>query len=772
MADMNLINTKAAPNIQNQINVVENPNIKIYYQRSTTNKSFVEMSNYLKAIGIKNNRFMLALLDPDLAYIDPHDPNLSVLYKNKIFAECVNNFWYFVREVVRIPTSGEPSPFILNRGNMAFLYLAIMNIDVLLLQPRQTGKTIGAATLYLYYYNFRTRNTQISLLNKEFKDSKENLGRIRAIRDLLPSFIRFDAVFTNDGGRKKKVQNTQNFMENAINNNRIKTYAKARNELAAANLLRGQTFPLLWADEFAFIPFMKTIYGNMRPAMSKAIEIAKREGVPYGLLYTTTPGFLTTEEGKYAYKVMNASSEFNEQWYDLTYPQIMSIISANKLSSFVHVEFNYRQLGYSEEWFAEKCKDQEFDWPLIRREYLLEWSDEAENNPFTKEQLDTVQKFCKQPKKVIMIFGKYQFNIYEEIPLKSNLVPKYPPIIGVDPSGGVSRDSSCITIIDSKTTRVFADLKSNVISLIDLARVIEFIVINMMPNAIVNVELNGGFGRSVVAKLKETKIKKNLYFEYKDKVLEETTDGVRIIRKKRRVKSYGLYSTNNVRDQLIEILKERMNYHKDKIISPSIYQELRGLEVKKNGKVEHSELTHDDQIFSYLMALYVWYEGKNLKELFGIDKSGIRTEMDTDDIVEMNDINELVDITSEIEYINRDDTDKNKLEQQMQLMQKNKGVLFSEFVEKRRKEEEELLKQMLLNPVNRQAYANKYHLNPEDVSIDQDYNGDGNLSSLPNSLFTDFNTDYDDVSSDSIYARYRQGSSNPYNQDTDDNGLQ
>ena len=215
-----------------------------------------------------------------------------------------------------------------------------------------------------------------------------------------------------------------------------------------------------------------------------------------------------------------------------------------------------------------------------------------------------------------------------------------------------------------------------------------------------------------------------------------------------------------------------MNYHKDKIISPSIYQELRGLEVKKNGKVEHSELTHDDQIFSYLMALYVWYEGKNLKELFGIDKSGIRTEMDTDDIVEMNDINELVDITSEIEYINRDDTDKNKLEQQMQLMQKNKGVLFSEFVEKRRKEEEELLKQMLLNPVNRQAYANKYHLNPEDVSIDQDYNGDGNLSSLPNSLFTDFNTDYDDVSSDSIYARYRQGSSNPYNQDMDDNGLQ
>ena len=143
---------------------------------------------------------------------------------------------------------------------------------------------------------------------------------------------------------------------------------------------------------------------------------------------------------------------------------------------------------------------------------------------------------------------------------------------------------------------------------------------------------DNGFGLSVIGKLKETKVKKNLYFEYKDRVLEETTDGIRIIRKKRKTKVYGLYSNNDVRDNLIEILKERVRYHKDKFISPSIYEEMRGLEVKKNGKVEHSDLTHDDQIFSYLMALYVWYEGKNLREVFGIEKSGIKTEEDVDDI--------------------------------------------------------------------------------------------------------------------------------------------
>ena len=462
-----------------------------YYQRSTSNKSFIEMSNYLKAIGVKNNRFMLTLLDPDLAGIDPHDPNLSLNYKMKVLKEVRNNFWYYLREVVRIPSSGPPSPFLLNRGNMAFLYLAIMNINTILLMPRQTGKTIAAACFYVYVYNFRTQNSQISLLNKEFKDSKDNLSRIRSIRDLLPVYLRFDAVFSQVNGKKVKVPNTAVYMEHAVNHNKLRTYAKARNDVSAANLLRGQTFPLLWVDEFAFVPFMKIIYGNMSPAMSKAIEIAKRNAVPYGILYTTTPGFLTTEEGKYAYRIINNATKFNEGWYDLTYQQIIELIDSNKLSTFVHIQFTYQELGYSEEWFYEQCKKQDWEWPLIRREFLLEWSDEAENNPFTKEELDIVRKFCKKPKKTFLIFGKYQLDIFEEIPLLSNLVPKYPPIIGVDPSGGVSKDSSCLTFVDSKTTRVFAELRSNTISLIEMARVIEYIVLNMMPNAIVNIERNG-----------------------------------------------------------------------------------------------------------------------------------------------------------------------------------------------------------------------------------------------------------------------------------------
>lgn len=747
---MQLNNSNVSPS--QQVQLVENQNIRIYYQRSTSNTSFVEMSNYLKAIGIKNNRFMLSLLDPDLANIDPHDPNISYQYKMKVLAEVRNNFWYYLREVVRIPSAGEPSKFILNRGNMAFLYLATMNINCIQIMPRQTGKTIGAAAFYTYIYNFRTQNTQISLLNKEFKDSKENLSRIRAIRDLLPTYLRFDAVFSLVNGKKTKVPNTAVYMENSVNHNKLRTYAKARNELAAANLLRGQTFPLLWADEYAFIPFMKTIYGNMIPAMGKATEIAQKNNVPYGILYTTTPGFLTTDEGKYAYSVINNATPWNEAWYDLTYFQIRNIIDSNKMSTFVFIQYTYQELGYSEEWFYDKCKKADWDMPLIRREYLLEWSDEAENCPFTKEELDVVRKFCKPPKKTILIFGKYELKIFEEIPLKSNLVPKYPPIIGVDPAGGVSRDYSCITFVDSRTTRVFAELRSNTVSLIDVARVLEYIVTNMMPNAIINIERNGGFGKAIIGKLKETKVKKNLYYEMKERVLEESILNGRVVKNKKLTKVYGLDNTKDIRDELIEILRERMTYHKDKFISKTLYDELRGLEIKKNGRVDHSDLTHDDQIFSYLMALYVWYEGKNLKEIFGIEKFGIKTEESVDDIVELDGATNAVDMTPSIAAINTPDGSmEQKIQVQNAEMNRAKGVLFSEFVNKERKLESEHLKLLLRDENAREAYSKHYGVPKESVDINDASGSYGSEQTLPPSLFTDFNKDEEEMENDSIY---------------------
>ena len=74
-------------------NMQRKPIKTIYAHMTTKNKSFLDMHHYLKSIGIKKNAFMLALIDPDLANIDPFDPNLNQIYKQKILVECMHNYW-------------------------------------------------------------------------------------------------------------------------------------------------------------------------------------------------------------------------------------------------------------------------------------------------------------------------------------------------------------------------------------------------------------------------------------------------------------------------------------------------------------------------------------------------------------------------------------------------------------------------------------------------------------------------------------------------------
>ena len=76
-------------------------------------------------------------------------------------------------------------------------------------------------------------------------------------------------------------------------------------------------------------------------------------------------------------------------------------------------------------------------------------------------------------------------DIFEDIDLA------YPPIIGVDVAGATFNDSSAITIIDSHTTKVCANLHCNFIPADDLADVIYQVVTKYMPNSVVNIERNG-----------------------------------------------------------------------------------------------------------------------------------------------------------------------------------------------------------------------------------------------------------------------------------------
>ena len=701
----------------------------VYYHHSTSNKSFIDMAMYLKDRGIKHYEFMLLLLDPDLAGVDPYDPRLSTVMKTKILRECLYNPWYFIREVVRIPQAGKAGgiPFVLHRGNLAMLFCLMLNLNTMCILPRQTGKTYCAVVWYLYLFNFGTNSSEISFLNKKFDDSKNNLSRVKDTRELLPSYLRMDQMFGPDGS-KLKGRNSVESMTHPINRNIIRTVASARDKTSAASLMRGRTTSIIYIDEYAFIKHNKIIYMNMVPAWNTAANNAKVNHKPYGMLITTTPGMLATEEGQYCFDAMGNATKFNEGWYDLTYNEIMDIINTNERSTFVYIEYSYQQLGYSEQWFRDLCRNMELDWDAIRREVLLEWSPSVENSPFRKEDLDTIRNLLRAPIGSFMVFNKYPILVYERMD------PKHVPLIGCDVSGGYQRDSSAITIVDSWTTRVTAEFNCNWIPTLDLAAVILELVTKYMPNAVVNIERNGGFGATVIAKLLTTSIKRNLFFTIKDKVIEERIGGGQSMVRKQKTKVFGSDSTHEEREKLMDILRNRVDFHKDKIISKTIYDELCGLEVKKNGRIEHSSNTHDDQIFSWLWALYIIYEGGELMRTWGIERHEIKTDAELDEAVyDFDKPGTTIDLDFGVTSLETQEM----IDQQMQQLNQAPGkMLYQEWVKKEVENDKKALEKLLRDPEARKAYAQQMHLNPSELEPT-------GLTTIPDEVF--LSVDHTDI---------------------------
>lgn len=685
--------------------MIQNNNIEkgsIIYHMSTKNKSFLDMHYFLQNKGIKNNKFFLRILDPDLAKINPRDPNLNTFMKQKVLRECMANYWYFLREIVLIPNSGGSTgsgvPYKLDRGNLALHYCIMMNFNTFIELPRQQGKTLSIYTRILWEFNFGTTNTETIFYNKKHEDSKLNLARLKEMRDALPTYLQMTETYGQDG-KKLKAKNRAESIEHVLNNNKIITTPAARSKVAANSLGRGHTSPRQWMDEFAFIPYNKVMYLATVPAYKTASDIAKRNGAPYGILISTTPGDRTTDEGEYAFQMKENATQWCENFYDLNPQQLNELMYKNENSSFMYIRYTYKQLGLSEEWFRSTVIDMGKDWAAIRREVLLIWETSSDNSPFSKEDLEVAKSYIREPIQTVLLCGYYQFNIYERYD------PRNPPIIGVDVSGGFKRDSSAITVIDSKTTKVLADFNCNYINTLDLAKVIYELVTKYMPNAIVNIERNGGFGASVLSKLLSTSIKRNLYYEIKDKIIEERSDGSNIYKKTQKTKIYGLDSTHKTREVLMDILLRRMENHKDKFISPIIYKELETLEIKKNGRIEHTNKGHDDQIFSYLMALYVWYEGKDLVDKFGIAISPIKTDQEAEEAyypIESNYKN----IITQISDNNIDDI--TKVNEQLKYLNTNVKS-YKEWYDSEYKKDRDALNVILSTDIGKKAYSKTYN---------------------------------------------------------------
>ena len=193
---------------------------------------------------------------------------------------------------------------------------------------------------------------------------------------------------------------------------------------------------------------------------------------------------------------------------------------------------------------------------------------------------------------------------------------------------------------------------------------------------------------------------------------------------------------------MIEILFDRVQYHKDKFIAKILHDEMGTMIQKPSGKIEHNPDAHDDQIFSYLHALRPLYDNAAfLSREFGIHKFSIRTDDDTEvidgDIDAAENGYEFIDVNQEDD----DDISSEQAKTEQYIAEASKYKTAQEFNIIQEKADEDYTATLIASDrLAKLAYDKKYHTNQNDQVK--------TTVRLPDSIFmqNDYDGSYDDES--------------------------
>lgn len=566
-------------------------------QDNTKNKSFLKLSYILREMGIENNSFFLRLYDESLYDLDPFKyEHLSLEQIIRIRVEISRNFWYYIREISRVPDSADGF-FELHRGNLALYTMLNLDFNCIFLTPRQCYKTTSSMKWYEWLLDYGGTNTNVGLFTLSEKLSSNNLSRYKILRDAVPPYLRVKNKKDIDNATSIKV-----VTENSSNS--ISTKAVGTSEDAAEDSARGFSYQCLVYDEFAFINFIEKHYSTSIHAYATAARAAEAKGGRHHILLTTTAGHLYKPSGKWAYNLIQRSAPFHEKIYDMTYTDSEGILqfdreqianyivaqsdSKSAFSAFVAIQYEYFELGKPDDYLEtqrELCQN-DSDPTAFEREVLMKWQTQSGDHPLGKERIERLRDNIKKPNSILVIDNLYFLNIYRE-----RIEKDIPYILGVDCSGNLQKDFSTVVAIDPTNFEVVATMRINSHSVIRFGGAICYIMHNLMPRSIVLIERNG-VGIGVV-----------------DYVLGKIGPA-RVWRDEK--ENYGVAATKDTRDLLYgNVLKvAAMNYY-DKIHDTHIINETILLEYDNRGRVNHPKDGHDDTLMAYLWAMWFLLHAKN-----------------------------------------------------------------------------------------------------------------------------------------------------------------
>jgi hypothetical protein len=592
----------------------------------TTNISFIRMHALLKSMGVKNNKFFLALYDQTLVGVDPHSPDLTTEQRLRIAWEAKRNYWYFIREMVRVPAGGGPGvQYILNRANLAQAWCFLNSVDSFLTIPRQIGKTIGALCLTAWFLYFAGQHLCIGLFAKGGKLVLENVKRLKGIRDKLPKF--FINHTARDSDNKEGVYY-------ADLDNEYKTFVAQSDKQAAADQGRGESFAWEHWDELSYYDNNHLSYPSATTAASTQMDQVKASGLPCAMMITTTAGDIDSEKGMYAFMMKNQCLRFTEKLYDCkNKEELYRLLHDNSENKMLYLEYSFQQLGKDQAWFEARKVNK--DAKTIAKDFLNIWQYGSQNTVLTKEILDKLVKSEREPDHIQVVKSiMIRWYVPKEVMERKDFLSR-PFIIGSDSSDNIGSDYTSIVIIDPSTLAVVGVARTNQINLLQTCEcLIE--LMRMLPNSIVIPERNknGSVMIDTIIEILRNDQGFNPLKRFYNQIYQNYDDYANRLHQidfslgtYRKLLGFNTSASESSRDTLFKnVMPMSLNIGVDRVCDKDLSSEFRGL-CHKNGRIDHPNGGHDDLVVAYLLACWFVLFGKS-HHLYNLDAGAMLSSVD------------------------------------------------------------------------------------------------------------------------------------------------
>lgn len=588
---------------------------------TTKNKSFLRLAALYRDMGIDNHAFILQLHNPELQGIDPYSPDLTMEQMMMIAIECSQNYFYFIREVVRSPdgTDDFPIPYKANRGNIASAWLFFNHISQILIQPRQTGKSFSTDTLNVFLLNIGTTKTTINLLTKDDILRSANLNRLKKIDEMLPYYLRQRT--------KNDIANTEEMTIKQMENH-YRGLLPNKSPKLALNVGRGLTSPIFQFDEAAFLFNIAITFPAAMAAGIAAREIAARKGLPYGTILTTTAGKKDDKDGNYVYTMLMNSAIMSEKFFDAkNAEELENIIRKSSPNGELRVNctYSFKQLGYSDDWMRQVLETTNAKGDDANRDLFNIWTSGSQSSPFSAADSDRIRNSEKEPLYIDISKG-YVTRWYIPEHLVKTRMQSGNYIMSMDTSDAAGGDDIYMVMRDIRTGEIVAAgnyNETNLISFCDWlaewfvrfsnftliierrstgAMIIDYLLL-MLPTRDID-PFKRIFNKVV-----------NDSDEFPDRFKEISKGYVREDKYVQYKKLFGFSTSasgaNSRSDLYGVVLNNAVKLTADSVHDKILINQLLGL-IIKNGRIDHESGNHDDGVIAWLMSLWLLLFGKNL----------------------------------------------------------------------------------------------------------------------------------------------------------------